>query len=294
MHVPRNRWPRVAAAATVIVSLSLLLSGCFAIAGPVVVQAAVSGKAAVAGKDKPSTGDCWQASFTDVDGYANWGSRSPVSCSVPHQLYTFGVHDLKYVHKGKLFDKNDFAYEAIEDDAYSTCEDAENTVLSRVDDIVARIYFLDILPEEAQWNAGARWVRCDVGVFAVGCSVAHPSFESPPASEDLYTSLRDGSGQFDFCVNDPGGLGKSGPKGSNAVYADCRDNPEWRLQAYQDITTGKDNTFPTPAEMKAQDAISCEHAFADATHITYAYYPSKSDWDGGDQELECWVGRIAS
>ena len=294
VHVHQIGWPKLAASAAILVSLSLLLSGCFAIAGPVAIQAAVNGKANVAKKGTPHKGDCWQATFKDVDGYANWDDQPPVNCSAPHQLYTFGVPTLEAAHKGKLFDPKGFVYQKIEDDAYLTCDSAENTVLSRVGPDVVRIYFLDILPEETQWDAGARWVRCDVGVFAVGSSVAHPTFESLPASETLYDSLRDGPGQFDFCVNDPGGVGKDGPKGSNAVYADCRDAPEWTLKAYQYITTGADNTYPNSTQMQAQYAISCQHAFADATHPTYAYYPSKSDWDGGDQELECWVGQPGS
>jgi Septum formation len=294
VRVQQRGWPKLVASAAILVSISLLLSGCFAIAGPVVIQAAVNGKASVATAGKPHKGDCWQATFKDVDGYANWDGPPPVSCTEPHQLYTFGVPTLENPHKGKLFDKNGFEFQAIDNDAFFTCENAENTVLSRVSPDVVRIYFLDILPDESQWDAGARWVRCDVGVFAVGSSVAHPAFESLPSSETLYDSLRDGPDQFDFCVNDPGGLGKDGPKGSNAIYADCRYSPEWKLQAYQYITTGADNTYPNEAQMKAQYAISCQHAFADAKHLTYAYYPSRSDWDGGDQELECWLGQAES
>ena len=255
------------------------------------MNALAQGKAALAEAGKPKVGECWQSSFKDVDGFANWGGRPPVKCSGPHQLYTFAVAALMATHKGNLFDAKGFAHQAIEDDAYDTCDGAENTELSSVDDTVARIYVLPILPEEQQWNAGARWVRCDVGVLAVGSSVAHPALESLPASEALYTQLRDAPAQFDFCVSDPGGLGAGGPKGSNALYADCEKDPEWKLHDYQVIVTGDGSAFPTPEQMRAQYALSCEHDYADATHVTYAYYPSKSDWDSGYQELECWIGR---
>jgi Septum formation len=288
----RRRWQTVAPAAAVMVSLGLLLSGCFAIAGPVAVQAAVNGKQNVAKKDLPRTGECWQASFDYAEEYATWGASPAVRCDEAHQLYTFAVSTLSQIHKGKLFDKSGYPYQAIADDAYFTCGGAEEIQLPTFDDTVARVRLEAYLPTEEQWDAGARWVRCDVGVYKFGSSVANPTFEDLPSIAALNRAIKDAPTQFDFCVDDPGGLGSGGPKGGSAVYADCRGGPEWKFQTYQYITTGQDNTYPTPAEMNAQFELSCQHAYADSTHVTYAYYPSKSDWDGGDQELECWVGRI--
>jgi hypothetical protein len=286
-----NRFRAVAAVAVAAV-LGLTLSGCVATAANIAVHVAMDAKKATSEAHKPTRGQCWQATYKDVDGYANWGPNRPaVACSTTHQLYTFGVPTLKGTYKGSMYTTKGFVRQSIEDDAYDTCQNAQNTALSTLHDTVARIYLLQILPEEAQWNAGARWVRCDVGVLAVGSSVAHPAFESLPASETLYDSLRNGPGQYDFCVNDPGGIESGGPKGSNAVYADCRFDPEWKLVAYQPIRPGQGVYYPTQAELKAQYELTCEHPFADATHVTYPYSPSKSDWNTGDQDLECWVGR---
>jgi len=292
--VPRSRWPRVAVAATVIVSLSLVLSGCFAIAGPVVVQAAVNGKASVARNDLPRTGQCWQATFDYAEEYATWGASAAVNCAEFHQLYTFAVPTLNEIHKGKLFDKSGFADQTVQDDAYATCGQSEEIQLPTFDDTVARIRLEAYLPAEAQWDAGARWVRCDVGVYKLGSSVANPTFEGLPSITSLNEAMKDAPAQFDFCVDDPGGLGSGGPRGFNAVYADCQGTPQWRLEDYQYIYTSPSGDYPNPSELEAQYALSCQNQYADSAHITYPYYPSKSDWNDGDQELECWVGRTAN
>jgi hypothetical protein len=290
--VQRNSLIRMALSAVVVVALGVTLSGCVGTVGGLIVSAAKSTRAGIAAKDKPHRGECWQATFKDVDGYANWGDGHPaVSCTLPHQLYTFGVANLAGKYKGKLFDSKGYISDALEADATQSCTNYENTELNSVDETVARIYLLQILPEEQQWDAGARWVRCDVGVLAVGSSPAHPSFESLPDSEALYTQLRDSPAQFDFCVNDVGGTGPGGPKGKNAVYADCLQNPQWKLEGYASVVTGTGKAYPTPAQFEAQDQLSCVSPYADATHITYAYNPTPSDWKSNDKQLECWVGQ---
>ena len=281
----------MAATAAIVVSLGLALTGCVATAGAIVINGVAQGRAAVAGVGKPKAGECWQATFAHADADANWEGSKAVNCSQPHQLYTFAAPTLARTHKGKLFDKKGYVYQAIWDDALDTCEGAESPEISNLDDTVARIYLAEFMPEEQQWDSGARWIRCDVGVIAVGSSVAHPSFDAMPSMTALKTSMGLTPGQFDFCVNDPGGMGSGGPKGGNAVYADCRDNPEWELHDYQSIIQGDGTSYPTPAQLKAQYALSCDHPYADATHVTYPYYPTKSDWDSGYQDLECWVGR---
>ena len=289
--MPRNRWARVAATAAIVVSVGMALTGCAATAGGLVLNALAQGRATTAAKDKPHAGECWQGVFKDVDTDANWDGRPAVNCSMPHQLYTFAAPTLEGTHKSKLFDKKGYVQQSIWDDALNTCEGNESDEILNLDPTDARVYTTVILPQEQQWNAGARWVRCDIGVLAVGSSVAHPAFATMPSITALNKAMRDESEQFDFCVNDPGGMGSGGPKGSNAVYADCRDNPEWELHDYQAIVTGDGTAFPTPDQMHAQYALSCDHAYADATHVTYPYYPTKSDWDSDYQQLECWVGR---
>jgi hypothetical protein len=291
MPVPRTMLMRATGLTAVALALAVTLSGCAAIAGKVIERGAVASRTATLAKERPIKGECWQGTLT-YDGYANWGTRPPVPCGKQHQLYTFAVLALEGIHTGKLFTKSGYAYEAIENDAIQTCDRAKQSDLPAYDDATSRVYIESYLPEENEWDAGARWVRCDIAVVKVGSSVKHPAFEYLPVFAALRATMKDAPSQFNFCVNDPGGLGPGGPKGSNAIYADCRNNPQWTLAGYKDIVTGTGGAYPTPAQMKAQYQLSCVSQYADSTHITYPYYPSKTDWDtNGDEQYECWVGR---
>ena len=289
---------RASVFAAAALAASITLSGCTTIAGNVLEHAAIDSaqKARAVAKaeadaGRPKKGECWEGSFSYADGYANWGSRPPVNCDQAHDLYTFAVVPLEESHKGKLFTKAGYAQTSAWNDAYDTCSDAQDDDFAVLDETVQRVYIETYLPEEKQWDAGARWVRCDIAILKVGTSVKHPVFEQLPAIADLRQSINDAPAQFDFCVNDPGGLGSGGPKGGNAVYADCRDNPQWRLEGDHTIVDPANDAYPTPAELNAAYLVSCKNLYADATHITYVYYPTKSDWDDGTDTLECWVGR---
>jgi Septum formation len=289
--VGRNRVANAIAATAIVVCLGVLLSGCVATVGNIVVHVAKADKAAIKAKGKPHTGDCWQGTFKYSDGYANWGTRPPVTCSESHQLYTFAVPQLKSVHKGKLFNKKNFAYTDIVNDAYDTCEAAEELDLPALDVTVARIYLEDYLPEEQQWDAGARWVRCDVTVLALGSSVEHPEFAGLPSWSVLNRAMLHDASEFDYCVNGPTGVNSDGPKSSEALYANCDANPKWTLKEYDDIYSGPNGNYPSRTELEAQYQTSCASVYTNDRYVTYPYFPSKADWANGDEQFECWLGR---
>ena len=253
--------------------------------------AAKAAAKAKADKGKPTKGECWQATLKYADAYANWGSRRPVSCDQPHQLYTYAVVTLDQAHKGSEFTKAGYVRSAVWDDALDTCSSKDNVDLDDFDETGGRLYPESYLPDEDRWKAGARWVRCDIAVLAVGSSVAHPSLGNLPSYASLLKAAQETTSPYGFCVNVPGGIGSGGPKGKNAVYADCTDNPQWRLQGNETIVAPTNDDYPTAAELNAAYLVSCKNLYADATHITYPYYPSKNAWDDGTNTLECWVGR---
>lgn len=237
-------------------------------------------------------GQCWIASVKDVDFFADWDGSPAVSCHGPHQLYTFGVPALEGTHvpQEKLFGSKGYVNGSIESDAIQTCTNAQNAALGNTDDTVARIDTLPLLPDQSQWNAGARWVRCDVGVYAVGSPVSKPAFEDLPASDVLFRELKEAPSQFDLCVSVPDSSDPDGPDSAGALYVDCRDHPQWALHGYQYIVAGSVDDYPSLADMQAEYQTSCENPYSDATHITFAHYPTKYDWDDGDNRFECWIG----
>ncbi len=140
VRVARKTWPKLAITAALAVSVGLLLSGCVATAGNILVHAeagvrnaATSARNATADRGKPKLGECWQGTYKDDDGYANWDDSPAVKCGTTHQLYTFAVPQLESTHKTKLFDKKGYAQDPIWTDAYTTCSDEEDDALPTLD-----------------------------------------------------------------------------------------------------------------------------------------------------------------
>ena len=280
---------RLAGAATGILTLGLALtlglSGCS-------LLTTISHKvnASIANQGKPRTGDCWASTFYNADHYVNWDNTPPVSCAGTHQLYTFAVPPLEYVHEGKLFDSKGHVASDVQDDVFKTCDDAETSYLPVLDYVVQRIALETFLPNERAWNAGARWVRCDVSVLAVGSPIAHPLFESLPTFAALKSSISTDPAQYDFCVTDPSGMAAGGPKGSGAVYADCSDNPQWMLKKFVIPPQDVGAPYPGQAALTSDYNKDCKSKYSNKTHTTYPYYPSKTDWADGNPVIECWIG----
>jgi hypothetical protein len=264
------------------------LSGCAAL-GPAAAQLDKS----ILKANRPKAGSCWASTYKNAVDYANWNDDPPVSCEHPHQLYTFAVVQLQKHHTGKLFGKSGFTRAGIFGDAIESCQSAQGDILPQGPfTLPKRVTAVEFLPTEAYWDAGARWVRCDISVLAVGSPVHKPTLEDLPSRHDLVSEIGNAPDQFRFCVNDPGGTGSGGPKGTNAVYADCRDNPEWRLKSFLDIPLTANAPYPGLKYLTGIYQRECEQVYSSPTKQTYAYYPSANTWtyDGPYSDLECWVG----
>jgi hypothetical protein len=280
----KGRRSRIAVVVSVIVAATFSLSGCATLAGVV-----KKSEASLVKSSKPKVGDCWKASFRDDSGLGDWGGRPAVSCHATHQLYTFAVSHLEHTYKGKLFDKAGYVYTAIWNDARGTCKGTELNEFSALQPTATRDDVESYLPDERLWDLGARWVRCDIGILAVGSPVQRPVYEKLPSITVLTRQITTAPTQFDYCTNIPDGA-TVGPRGVGSVFANCLDHPLWTLEAYFPLTPGPGGADPTPSAAVAQYKEECQSKFADATHVTYAYYPSQSDWSDGYKDYECWIG----
>jgi hypothetical protein len=269
-------------------SVSLAMCGCVQVASSITTSLG-SAKTNDRDKGKPKTGECWAGSFKGEDSYGNWNGGAAVSCSAKHELYTFAVKHLEDAHSGALFTSAGYVHDAIWQDAFNTCDDAETDLRADLDGTDQRDTLETYLPESKQWNAGARWVRCDIGILALGSSVAHPQFEDLPAVAELRSEFKSTPKLFDFCTTIPVD-GSGGPKGKDAVYANCLDNPQWMFVDDDALLPGSDDGYPSKASMTADYQRLCASKYADATHQTYPYYPSRSEWKEYET-FECWVGR---
>lgn len=154
----------------------------------------------------------------------------------------------------------------------------------------ARLFFTEFVPDSAQWAAGARWVRCDIGMIAFGSKYDDPALQNLPSIASIRRSIETNPETFVHCSNDPQGP-NAGPYSKDAVWANCEKDPEWmHVDGFQ-APLDASHDYPSQAAMTAIYVNRCEDAWTNATHITFAYYPTRADWDNGDEAIECWVGR---
>ncbi len=107
----------------------------------------------------PEVGSCRQLTFVDIGRYSNTTPTTP--CGKPHTAQTFDVATLpnKIAFEGVQI-KND----AIQQRAAKTCRTAfvryiggDSATRARV-----RLTVTYFLPNQAGFDAGARWVRCEI------------------------------------------------------------------------------------------------------------------------------------
>ncbi len=263
------------------VFVAVALSGCLPIADT-----------HVAIDKAPTVGQCWTTTYEVSEHYADWGGKPAVDCSRVHQLVTFAVPTLKLVHSGALFNTSGSLKSDISGDSLDTCFDEMQSRFLPGSDAEELLNVEPFLPSEAEWDAGARWVRCDMSVLAYGSSVKNPELAALPEKlATLQSQVAAVSTQFNFCIDNPGGRLLGGPKGANAVYADCRTRPQWQLVQYDLAYIDPDAPIPYEKSVRSTYDSQCKAHYADKDHVTYPYYPSQSDWQNGDGEVECWVGR---
>ena len=123
----------------------------------------------------PEVGDCRNLSYADISRYSN--DAKPVKCSKEHTAYTFDVEELP---ADVAFDGVEIQNDAVQAAAARKCKstfpgfiggDGDTRALSRL----TVTYFL---PNQAGFDAGAHWVRCDV-VAAARTELAGPAAQEP-------------------------------------------------------------------------------------------------------------------
>ena len=273
-----RRGVRTIAIAAVTAVLAISLGGCSFINSV--------GRAATDLGGAPQVGDCWTSTYNEVTQYANWGDAAPVSCGVAHELYTFAVPRLLKTHVGAEFSSGGKLEGSIADDAYNTCTKSQSVDFPVIPEIAARLFFDDLVPDQQSWDAGARWVRCDVGELATGSLVTSPGLAPIPSFSKVTAEISKTS-DFNFCVNDPAGTAGS-PVGADATYADCNEQPDWTLQLYLIIESGSPG-YPGATYLQTQYQQQCQALYADARHITFDTYPSQAEWNQGNDIAPCWV-----
>jgi hypothetical protein len=146
---------------------------------------------------------------------------------------------------GSWLDHNGNPRKEVDQAAFHACLAKEKSLLPAITPKEALFYPTYYVPSVAQWNNGARWVRCDMTEIKVGSEVAKPSLAPLPARfSDLIASLAATPKKFALCEND---VFNSGPDGDGTTYADCTNPADWTFVVELTLPGNAHAPFPGTA-----------------------------------------------
>jgi hypothetical protein len=269
-----------------IVAIALSLSGCSLLPGS-------AHPATVAPDSGPESGQCWNATTTHAAAWTDWEGGSAVPCGSSHTLYTY--------HVGTVSGESEDTWAAPGDPTELSptvqAKAAEACGLTKVlphlkwnQQLVSGYFFV---PTETQWRAGARWIRCDLGVLATGTTFGNESFTALPTRiSTLVDAITSDPLRFELCVNSPTPVSVAGPLDDpNATLADCKDNPQWKLAIHGSFPDAAGSPFPDSAASNAASSKLCLLGVKSDDEVWMAYLPTKAGWAAGDREIDCWIGQ---
>jgi hypothetical protein len=204
--------------------------------------------------DKPSVGECRLEQAADIPPSTN--ETPTVPCSEPHTAYTAAVLQLPQ--------ETSYAGTAVDHLVGAQCPRA----VQRATGLDSKTLTMSILslswfvPTDAEQEAGARWVRCDVNAYTYDGNTPDAIYELPGLpikDEALPESLR-------LCF-----AGELQP-----TRVSCSEEHTYRAEAAVRLRTHGD-PYPSAAAMRARVTSAC--ALAVGGHADLAWTsPSPDDW----------------
>lgn len=208
---------------------------------------------------------------------AQAATAPPVPCEGDHTAQTFYVRSLP-----DSFGVPDKANAKKRLRVARACTvDAMNSYLGLTNtNIPSRFQIVTVFPTDAQWNAGERWMRCDV-VLRGGKTYARFADTAPAL---VAVTPRE---QFDFCTpNVPGSRTK-------AAYPCTKPKKNWIMVAERDL--GKiGSNFPGTRSVERKAKRICERIGNKYTvrkkfFPWWAIWPTGNGWRDGDRTAQCFV-----
>jgi Septum formation len=268
-----------------LVASALTLAGCTFLAPP--------SPSAIPTATTPAVGACWNATVAQADEWADWRGTAATSCARSHSLYTYQVGAITGESGSSWASASDpSALRAtVQTKAASACHLSTLLPDEKWNQQLIEAFFF--VPTEAQWRAGARWVRCDVGVLKTGTTIADESFRALPASIMTFVrAVRSDPERFEFCINSNESVSEAGPLDNpDATIADCTKDPQWKLAAHANLPGAAGAAFPDDATANAESTKICAPAASGDGQVWLAYLPTKAGWAAGDRTVDCWVGQ---
>ena len=271
---------RIAAAAVGILVVALVATGCSVIQN---LTGHFTGLTVA-----PTVGDCWRVTYDDAQRSEDWEGTGAVPCTQTHETYTYAVGKLTQKFTGSWLDSKGNPRADVDNAAFTVCQAEQARVLPKLTAKEALLYPTYYVPSVAQWNAGARWVRCDLTEIRVGSAFENPDLTPLPARfSDLVSALDSNPKKFALCEDDPA---NNGPDGSQTMYASCTGPSDWTLIFTKNVPGAIGSTYPGTAALKAQGDSECVTPYSTTEHVATAIYPSATTWTQyNDRTLDCWL-----
>jgi hypothetical protein len=283
----RSLMTTLAVAAVTAVAV-LALAGCSTVTPS---ASATSHPTAAPVSAQPDAGQCWNATFADAGAWSQWKGAAATSCTKSHTLYTFGVVKLTGLASTSWATSatNPALSDAISTKAGTACAASYAKFLPAAtwnQQLINNFFFV---PTPAQWQSGARWVRCDLGVVGYGTTVAKEKLSNLPSSiSTLVKAVSSDPARYGYCINTTQSTSTGPLSDAQGVITDCRDDPQWTLATHGTLPGGATAAYPATSTLKTEVDAICEQGLSKNDTFS-AYYPSASDWKSGTREVECWV-----
>ncbi len=225
----------------------------------------------------PKVGECRALTFGAIGRYS---SASPAtSCQRPHTALTFAVVKLP---KDIAFNGVDIGNDAVQEKASLLCraEFADYIGGSAATRALSRLSVTYFLPTQPDFDAGSRWVRCDV-----------IALQSARVLADLPDTVK-GFNATDAALDDYGVCSRGEPGAADALLLMCNQDHTYR--ALSALRLGSDSAaYPGQQVVGTEGQQRCDTYISDALGLgggyTYAWtYPSADDWSNGQRFGFCW------
>jgi hypothetical protein len=278
--VTNSRAGRMLAAAAALATVAILASGCAQLTNLSQHLAGLT--------TEPKIGECWTTTFQAAQASEDWEGTPALACSKAHQSYTYAMTKLTKKFSGSWLTVKGAIRTDVDQNAYAACKKEQTRILPGITVKEALLYPTYYLPSVAMWNAGSRWVRCDITEIKFGSTVAKPRLANLTTSfATLVSTLENDPQKFALCEDDPA---SNGPDGAATTYADCTGPADWTFVADLTMAGANGTSYPGASALKALGTKQCATLKTPAGHTVFVEPPSKNDWTKyDDRELDCWV-----
>lgn len=258
---------------------ALLLSACSALPTP---------KAEVY-TARPSVGQCWEATQKQAAKWTDWLGAGPVECTDEHTLETVAVLPVEGDFPATTGDE--FPEEFIQA-ASATCEDPwfESTRWVKRPNRISNFFFY---PAIEKYDAGERWVRCDVGVFATGTlwqSESHKLQVLTTSLAGLRSEQRSKPRLLALCLDSEST--DIGTFGERLKVADCEQSHLWTMVDEVDLAKSANEKYPGPEEIAKRAEAKCTADLPEEVSGAFWLPPVEPEWERGRQSAFCFWAEV--